>query len=326
MKTTAIFVILVAILVIKQLFKSLPLTDNVTLPSQLTSTHADAGIRPTAEGFDDKAKDVPVDAAGPDRTRVFSRSLIMRSLVQARSWWEPLKSVVASYNDITTAAEVGAISDLITSSQWSPIQSRFSLNPFTIITGTISAIGSGVSAVGTGLVNLVTGGDKGTTTTTPFPYPMVAKFFSNPGALATDNVHNTTTNLVVEKCLATLIKNYADSLVRMNGFMMPCVMEQKFKAIWLLPQLMGLLQIPKLLNVPGDVKRNCKYKGACKLKMIQTTVSELEWHIGKVSKAVVSALPTVSKASNAVIGCIAWNYGRLGKDLPKLFNLSCLKV
>lgn len=293
----------------------------------MITTHADARIQTDIEGLEANAKDVLETGLGWNP--VYSRSLIMRSLLQSRSWWEPLKSFVSSYNGSSSEIipTLGAISELIASSKLAPIQGRgFSLNPFKIITGTISAISDGVQAVGTGLVNLVTGGGKATTTTTPFPYPMVAKFFSDPGALATDNVWNTTTNLVVEKCLATLIKNYADIVVRMNGFLMPCVMEKKFSAIWLLPNALGLMPILKLVKVPGDVKRNCKYVGACKLKMIQTTVSELEYHIDKVSKAMVKVMPGVVKVSKAVIDCLAWNYGRLGKDLPKLLNLSCLKV
>lgn len=146
------------------------------------------------------------------------------------------------------------------------VQPRLTLNPVKIISGTLGAVGGTVTNVGTGLVNLVTG-KKRVVTTTPFPYPMVAKFFTDPGSIATGSLKNVTADPLIVKCLSSVINNYAAMFIRMHNFLPSCINAQKLSFVWMAPHALGLLPILKLMKVPGNVIRNCKYKGGCRLKV-----------------------------------------------------------
>lgn len=139
-------------------------------------------------------------------------------------------------------------------------------NPFGFITGTFNAIGESISNAGTGLVNLVTGGG-GTTTTTPFPYPGIANFFSDPSTIITGPKTNSTADPNIVKCLANLVDNYANILIRINNFLPGCISGQTFSAVWLLPNALGLLPVTHLIGVPTQVLNDCKYIDGCQLKV-----------------------------------------------------------
>lgn len=197
-------------------------------------------------------------------------------------------------------------------------------NPFSIITGAIDAVGSAVVNVGTSVVNLVTGGSH-TTTTTPFPYPAVAAFFSDPAATVTGHMQNVTLKPEVIKCLANLLFVYGDAMKRMSAYLPNCIMDQKFSVVWIAPQLLGLLPILKLINIPSDVRKNCKYINGCILKAVQETLFQVDGAIDKLIKNLNGALPTVTDMGKAAINCVANNFKNLAHELPKTAKLTCLK-
>lgn len=112
------------------------------------------------------------------------------------------------------------------------------------------------------------GGPATTTSTTPFPYPKVANFFTDPvKALDSSVSQNITQDPAIVQCLSTMIKNYNTAVVNINGFLPDCIGDQKLGAILMAPKLLGLLPILKVMKIPKETKANCPYRDGCKLKV-----------------------------------------------------------
>lgn len=267
-------------------------------------------------------------AAGIDLVAL-GKSLFGFSDIQARgAWWDPL-NLFTGPSDAATPSPVNTTTTTTTTTVKPPTtvapapSGGGGWNPFGFITAPFVAIGQGVQNLGTGLVNMVTGGG-GTTSTTPFPYPAVAAFFSDPGAVASGN-KNVTLKPDIVKCLSNLVNLYTGLLIRINNFLPNCISGQKFSAVWLLPQLLGLLPALKLIDVPHDVLAKCKYIDGCVLKATQTTIYEVDKAIWGVSKSLRDALPGLTNIGKTVIHCMSDEFTRVAKELPSSANMKCLK-
>ena len=168
------------------------------------------------------------------------------------------------------------------------------------------------------------------TTTTHFPYPEVAAFFSNPGAavnrtLQGQDIRNITQNAEVVKCLGNLIKVYSDAMTRAGSALPNCIQGQVMGAVWLVPQLLGLLPTLSMFNVPSETMANCKYEGGCILLAIQKTITEASNQMGGFVNNLNAALPTVTNLGKGAIYCISNEFKNIMQDLPKTTNMTCLK-
>lgn len=277
MKTYAIFVILVAILVnlIRDTFLGHLQTSSITYaPPFLQVSNGngqpfswiDTLLKQNATAI---RNNDPINVQAAEAFDSVLRNFLLPSSLQSRAWWDPLNvfSGSATVEFATTSAAATTVSTVTTSAPVTTAKASF-FNPFGFITDTFTALGQSVSNVGTSLVNLVTGGG-GTTTTTPFPYPKVAAFFSEPGKMVEQrlNTNNLTMKPEIVKCLANVVNFYGSLLGRINTFLPNCIMGQKWSAVWVVPQLMGLLPALKLINVPTDVLKDCPYYDGCYLKV-----------------------------------------------------------
>lgn len=260
------------------------------------------------------------------------KNLMGPPLIQPKSWWDPLnlfgtKNEVNTTTTTTTTTTKAPTTKPVTAltSTTTPKPGGGWWNPFSLVTGAIDAVGSAIVNVGTSVVNLVTGGGGQTTSTTPFPYPDVAAFFSDPAATVTGHKQNVTLKPEIVKCLANLLFVYGDALKRMSAYLPNCIMDQKFSVVWIAPQLLGLLPILKLINIPSDVRKNCKYINGCLVKAILETLYEVDGAIDKLARNLNGAMPTVTDMGKAAINCVANNFKNLAHELPKTAKLTCLK-
>lgn len=272
------------------------------------------------------------------------RPMLASLFVQSRAnWWDPLNLFSGDTTTTTSAPANGATASPAATTTAPPAP----FNPFGFITDTFNALGQSVQNVGTGLVNLVTGGG-GTTTTTPFPYPDVAAFFSDPGTVAVNkDTKNITLKPEIVKCLSNLIHVYGDLLNRINVFLPNCISGQTWSAVWLAPHLFGLMPLMNMINVPTNTMNDCPYVDGCVLKVgslylaiiapdvinsfesffqaVQNTVSEVDKAIGGVTSALRNMMPTITNIGKSVIQCMANDFAQVAKELPTSANLSCLK-